>query len=622
MTKHILGIALLVALTTIGCKSAGPDGETAGGDTTGNGTFEGDGGAAEDDGPGPTITFVTPVAATDPNEDEVLTTPKVTVRCKVVRGQGLRATDVDPSTVKIIARDPVAKEPIEVPVKAIEDSQYEARFHLDKLPNGPVEFDCVASDVDGNIKTKTLKTLLDLGPSIEIVEPKDKSVQPLKAATSIQFRVKQSKLNADDNEASVATIDLTVAGVAIGFTEVSPQLYQATVSFMDEALFGTAPESAEIVVTASNRRTPEAAVREAISNIRIDAKGPTIKITSPTHTEVVRGTVDITFEATDPAGVDASSVIAEINKDTIVLTKWDVSGNTYTQSFDTRSFPDNLSQVTINVVVYDMIGNSTRAPVVIYLDNIAPLVSMDTPYIREQNQTDDTCSVAFDPLEDGVKDLAEVTDGFRPMALINDRANGAVDQRYLYGAGTDQESVFMWLQSDPTIPLLIDTDNDGKCDEINSEGLGEKMVPTAVQLNPAAQKGNAWYTSKVDFSETAHTTSRCATPKGEPEPPKLLCPVSRMSRLVRGQSDSKPPAVYGMKPSGKDTGECTGRVYVLAPDISGWICVATRVVDELGNVGVSRPLRICVGGCSDDPPTCREGCSQPDDYGKNLLFWK
>jgi hypothetical protein len=62
----------------------------------------------------------------------------------------------------------------------------------------------------------------------------------------------------------------------------------------------------------------------------------------------------------------------------------------------------------------------------------------------------------------------------------------------------------------------------------------------------------------------------------------------------------------------------------------GWICLAARVADKLGNVGLSRPLRICydddqvegVPACATGapPPSCTTNCTAPAAMPPHLYY--
>jgi hypothetical protein len=55
------------------------------------------------------------------------------------------------------------------------------------------------------------------------------------------------------------------------------------------------------------------------------------------------------------------------------------------------------------------------------------------------------------------------------------------------------------------------------------------------------------------------------------------------------------------------------------------VCLAARALDAVGNIGISRPLRVCyddpltafVPACKSDdepPPSCTDGCALPPAF--------
>jgi hypothetical protein len=96
---------------------------------------------------------------------------------------------------------------------------------------------------------------------------------------------------------------------------------------------------------------------------------------------------------------------------------------------------------------------------------------------------------------------------------------------------------------------------------------------------------------------------------------------SELYRVVPGRVQGKPPAVYAFAPSNDpNAGECNGRSWELGDSRvkAGWLCLAARVEDTIGNVGISAPLRVCFDdgnhlGCDmSHIPTCTDGCPISD----------
>ena len=83
------------------------------------------------------------------------------------------------------------------------------------------------------------------------------------------------------------------------------------------------------------------------------------------------------------------------------------------------------------------------------------------------------------------------------------------------------------------------------------------------------------------------------------------------------------PAVFG-------SGDlCNGNQWILPNAVAasdGWICLVAKATDNAGNVGFSRPLRVCLDADLSDafageppcknpltspPPSCTDGCDPP-----------
>jgi len=84
---------------------------------------------------------------------------------------------------------------------------------------------------------------------------------------------------------------------------------------------------------------------------------------------------------------------------------------------------------------------------------------------------------------------------------------------------------------------------------------------------------------------------------------RAVCGI--FSRVIFYTADVSEPAIYSLPPviSG-DSQFCSGLQFdALANNIpEGWACVAVKAVDNVGNVGISRPLRIFIDYTRDDQP--------------------
>jgi hypothetical protein len=578
---------------------------------------------------GPDVEFVTPTATTDPKSKDVITASTLNVRCKVTDSKEAGASTVDESTPTIVLENP--KDPtilITSPTTSTtNDHEYQATFELTTLPNGLLRFHCSAKDHANPVRTgsATLETLLDLGPAIEITAPKA-TVYAYHQAVSVDFQVTASPVSDGDDSAGVTNVKLTVQSMDFPVTEdaMMPGHYLASIQFDDSTIFKTQTTNAQLIITATNSRTPTPITRKATVDISLDGDGPTITVQSPRDGDIQRGTVPVLVRIEDPSNVNVSSITAKIGGGLAILKDWDSSGAPiYKNSFDTLQLDGNhrRTQLIFNITAQDAVGNErTTGDLTVKLDNLPPVVSLDPPLIREWRKQDDTyyCSDFFDPVGTDVPDdLEAIKGGHHYRALIEDRTNQPLtdDSNVVaYLSGTDTTSVEMYTQPASDAPFIVDSDGkDGFCDEIKHgiemEDAAKGLVVQGLKaVNPG---GNARYPyiAKSDPMAASSCYQHVDTYSfvKQPDP---ICMQSPMIRVVPGRIVDRPPAVYGVRPT-NGASECTGEAWELLNGMNeGWLCVAARAVDNKGNVGISEPLRLCY----DDPltntlPDCWAACS-------------
>jgi hypothetical protein len=583
----------------------------------------------------PIVEFVSPAPASDPNGDTVITDSTVVVRCRAKRGTVVNAAAVDKTSIKItLEQADDATKVTTAAINALSNDEYEGTFELGKRPNGLLRFHCTALDTGSKVKTSraTLETLIDLGPTIEVMEPSLK-IYALKARVPIEFLVTPSPLGDSDNEQAVHEVKLTVGGVDIPVeaSTVKAGLYQTSVDFDDRVRFPVPPSAVQISISASDQRSPVAATRVQNIDLGIDAAGPTIKIENPRDGEIVHGNRALEVTVTDPSGVQTSSLVATFNKAPMTNPNWVGTAPKFSTTFDTGSFGIELTQLTINVTVSDTVGNESTASIGVKLDNRPPVLSLDPPDIFEVKKSG-YCSAAFDPLgDDAPNDLEYVSNSARYRVLVEDDTNHPLgttnESPFVYLAGVDKASVTLYMQHDVSVPLLIDAsaDSNHHCDEINN---GDKVPvakhPISLLLSPVnPSNGGPWY-PKFDAMNSANLT--CYDPNGaSTDSGKRVCDNwndADMRRVVFGRSADHPPAVYGYRPANACMAEFAGESWELLGVVpqEGWICLAARAVDVKGNIGVSAPLRICWDdpakpgepACKTDksnPPSCTDGCT-------------
>jgi hypothetical protein len=617
----------------------GKGGKGGGGGSGGSNLDAGIDAAAQDSGApdplAPMIMFTAPSPAGDPNDDEVITSSSLKVDCKAIQSTMPLAAAIDKTMVKITLEQPGDPTKTIAPqVDALGGNEYEAVFDLAMLPNGPLRFHCSARDLASTPHTgsATLDTFLDLGPTITVNQP-SRMIYALKAPVPIEFRVDKSPLNDDDDEADVDQVKLVVAGLVFDAPEskTTPGLYQTSVDFDDMALFKQTPTNAQVVISATDHRSPTAPTREARLDLVIDSTGPTITINAPVDGSIRRGNVAIDVNVSDPSGVNVSTLVAKVNNDT--YKDWTATAPKYVLTFDTRKYPNTLTQLTITVVAEDQVGNEASRSIALKLDNLPPIVSLDPPHIQEWHNVNDVlyCSEFFDPVGSSAADDLDTVDNTRRYrALVEDQTNAPIrgpndPPAHLYLAGTDRSSVELFMQPDLGLPLLIDTNADGVCDQVNYEALPIAQKPLRQQLGAVNQTGTAWYLKQPKGTSGCRQPTDSTDPippDQQPKEPDPVCHATEMERVIPGRIEGKPPAVYAIRPTNGGDGECDGESWPLMTLAhEGWNCVAARAQDTIGNVGVSQPLRICfhdptmtssVPDCVSDkssPPSCTDGCT-------------
>jgi hypothetical protein len=587
----------------------------------------------------PLVKFVSPTNTTDPNKDEIITSKTLKVQCQVQRSTKSGAREVNQSSVRIKLipiDDP--KMAVTGTIMALADNIFEAEFNLASVPNGTLHFECDADDT-GMPALKgldSLDTFLDLGPTITIVEPHDMGRYALKTPVLVKFQVSAAPLSDGDKEATPTEVTLDVSGQAFKFAEdpAQPGLYTTSVDFNDKTLFPMQPIAAQVVVSAKSSRTPTPPTASVKVDIELDSSGPSITVKSPADSTIVRGNVTLIVEITDPSGVKMDSVVGTINQTLHTLNNWTISGTTYTEVFDTRKFGTDLTQLTINITASDSVGNESTRSHILRLDNLPPIISLDPPFYREYMQASPSvplvCSVAFDPVGDRATNdgqMVPVSSLYR--AMLWDRTNGSVGANFSYYAGIDPMSVVLFAQRDPAVPLLIDTDGDQLCDEINIKGDPAGPMPEQLSLSPVTSTGNAYYSVTPNFSDPRNDVSGTSCTAGTATmPPAYQCPASDMFRVITGPGEDKPSAIYALRPANGSLGACDGNTWELGGVVGeGWKCLAVRAEDTIHNVGISRPLRVCISDGSgpvpcdpatDTLPTCTDGCILPAEFPPQL----
>jgi len=582
----------------------------------------------------PQVVVTSPEAVTDPNTGDVLATNSVEVKCIAKQAAAGDSSPVNPSSVVVAVLDATGGVLQEKPADPTGNpDEYANEFTLTNAPGGKIGFQCRAADVDQRVGAATIYSLLDKGPAITFVTPLVDSKHRLTGPLVIKFTALPNELAPGDLGAQVDTAVLDVRGVPIVATPVAaePGAYQATIQLDDGALF-TPPLTGAVPITvvATNKRTPLPVAATSAQQIFVDGTGPVIAITSPTDKVVVGGKVKLTFTVRDPgSGVDLNSVAVTLNEKPYGYAPgpdWAHNSGSFTYEFDSRRITESKVQITVNVKATDLVGNPSQAPqsIILYLDNFPPSVDLDPLNVRTITLPPKReCSISFDPVGERAKnDLEHAVRAGMFRALVWEETNSDPEIRGLHYSGTNVASVGLYLQGTGVgdTPLLINNDDDLECDDI-----GNVDPSRFLQLDPIKDRGLSWYS--LDTDTPPETSAFGCTTKAGTAPPKLCtAQKSDMWQVIEHDGDVKEPAVYAR--SVTTGGECTGIDWEFGPKLNadGWACFAARAVDSVGNIGVSRPLRICV----DDPerpgtppcanssgpiPSCTDGCTPPARWG-------
>ncbi len=621
---------------------AGSGGESGTGDGNGSGGTGnvGPGGAPPVDPLAPEVEITSPVAESDPNGEGVIVDDELDVLCTARPSSEDGAAELDISTIRIELLNADGNVVDTAPGTSTDnDDEYRAHFvtTLTVPDNGVIGFRCQAGDLAARVGSDTVEAFVDHGPIINIIEPAADEHVPLHQPLKIAFSVEEAPVARGDDGAAVDAVVMTLLGREFEL-DLDDGVFSTSVELDDQTLFSVAPDGpVPIIVRATNQRTPAAVTRTHQLFADVDGTGPKIVIDSPG--KVRGGKVDLFFTVTDAqSGVDRASIVVSLNKEEYRYSptdkNWDVAqnGTSYRFTFDTTQIVGSLVQATVAVTADDNVGNlSPKAAILLYLDNHPPIVDLDPGLMREQDKNTEECSFAFDPVGPlAANDLQTVYQLKIFRALVADQTNTAPGQTVRHYAGTDLDSVELRLQPNVEQGLLIDTNDDGVCDDLLQKNLDTEADLPFLPLKGVPPQGSSYFGLEANEDdaglEAFPRPSQCKYGSALASPQRLCPPTNNddMIRVIPWDVESTVPAIFAV---GSLEGlECTGADWEIGPRVEeGWICVAARAKDNTGNVGISAPLRLCfddsVGALpscldhtADPPPTCTDGCTLPPRY--------
>jgi hypothetical protein len=508
---------------------------------------------------------------------------------------------------------------------------YAGTLSLGNLPSGSYTLTVSASSSSGVTGAAQVGIVIDSGPSITITSP----VSGKAYQGTMDIEVVADPGGYPPLTGPVATIN----GMNIALTQQgATTTYRATVAFGPSApppagVQALPPLSGkqllDVKATNANGATADAQVVFVV-----DTTGPVITATNPSSGDVVGGIITISATVMDDSGVLDSSVVAVIsNQETPIfelpLTA-DGSG-IYTTLFDTANLTrcpeppssDNSCVVfpTISFRAVDLVGNQTVLSYGFSIDNVAPVADLDPPLMRHMKLSAGgyVCSWKFDPLSlnqeigDMPNDGCMVPQVFDLRARIEDDGNRAGEVKVTPISLVDPQNTNVFVMPANGKPLVVDSNGDGRCDEINPLllPLSPSVPPSApssilqIRLAPVPLTGSGDF--RFDASVAADSPAAPCASGMEPAPPKRLCGSFEQPTIVIGYSDSE-PAIWSVEPI-DGTFHCLGnQVDTLANHIpEGWACIAVQTRDMAGNQSVSVPMRVYIkydasGGFCPTPP--------------------
>lgn len=494
---------------------------------------------------------------------------------------------------------------------------YAGTLSLGSVPAGAYTLTVSAKSSSGMQASDQIALTIDAGPIITVLSPI--ADHGYKGSLAIEVMVDPGAYPLASGPTAM------VGGMAVPLTMPDPSGsdYRATVVFGPST--NPPPGAVQLPalsgkqlfdVQATNTMGVKA---EARVTFVIDTAGPAISSTTPAASDVVGGVVKISATITDDSGVLDSSVVAVIsNQETPIfeLPLMPEGSGIYGVLFDTANLtacPEPpatglcLVFPTISFRAVDLVGNQTVVSYGFAVDNIAPVADLDPPLMRQISLQMDgrECSFPFDPLSvnqnpgDMPNDLCTVPQVFDLRARIEDDGNRADEVKATPISLVDPENtnVFIMPASKTQEPLVVDSNGDGRCDEVNPRLLPSSptvppTVPSGilqVRLGPVPPQGRADFEADPSLPATAPCIKGSAS-----APPKLLCNSFEQPTIAIGYSDGE-PAIWSVEPI-DNAFHCLGnQLDTYANGIpEGWACIAVQTRDKAGNQSVSVPMRVYV----------------------------
>jgi hypothetical protein len=534
---------------------------------------------------------------------------------------GMGATDVvDPQSVQASialagTTTTLALVPLVGPTGA-KGIQYDGRLPLAGLKTGKYTITVTARSSSGQLGSKPVDVNVDAGPFITVLSP----------LPGRHYKGSIVVLVAIDPDVKAPAAQIGATPVALAKTS-TPGLYRAVfdltlpIPLAGEQLF---------IVTAEGA-PPDRITSTVKFTFDVDLVGPSITDTTPPPGTIVGGIITLGAKISDDAGLNDSTiqVLVGDNKTTPfrLAMKPDGAGG-YSTVFDTNNLTKcGLGGASICIVrpsisfrASDNLGNETTVAYEIAVDNIPPVADMQPPKIRIGKLDEGyRCSTEIDPLDrrdsigDIPGDLCVVTQLFDVRARIEDSGNTASGQKQWALSLVDENATAFYILDTVAFngapqPLVVDTDGDGYCDDINptlqpttEPVTGPKQVlKIRMKPVPPAGLGDFYPPDYTGSSQPATLPAGCLIGK-DTDPPRDLCSGPQPTIAISYLKDE--PAIWSIEPIAPIApGYCFGsqldtKANNIQPALGnppgiGWKCLAVVTADKVGNRSTSAPLRV------------------------------
>jgi hypothetical protein len=469
-------------------------------------------------------------------------------------------------------------------------------FDLSNVAGDFYDLQVTAATTGGITGTATIRIYIDGGPIVTILQPSEGTY--VKGSVVVTAMVV-------DNRSSIASVVISIGQYQINPSAVATNgsQYSTTIDF---GSFNPPLDGAQIVsITATNGNGNTSI---ATRKFTIDNTGPTITGTKPATGELIGKIISIEAKIDDPAGVMKDSIIAVVAHGDVHFEVNLVEGavpGVYQQLFDTTKLPSWAIFPTVSFRAQDVLGNESSLGYLVSLDNTPPMMDLDPPANFQLVRKDGICSWPMDPVgPDAIDDGAVVTQLFDIRARIEDMGNspqtGSTD--FVPIAAVDPATVKLLILDDTSLPLVVDTSDppDGICDDINPD-----LVPS---VSPQSSK-DAQLIGMVPLPANSGAGDYTPLPGSacsgkDANPPNALCDTTysvakkQVVTYWPGYAVNLAlPSIWTIAPIVNDDLRCAGTQFDASNNLKdGWACIAVQASDKMGNMQVSRPIRVCVVG--------------------------